>query len=84
MKRKNIIKCAIAASVITSASLGGVQINKNSSNLELSFLANIEALARGEQSDVKDCIYSEDTDCIAMHPTDPSLDVVRKNAEWPN
>ena len=46
-------------------------------------LENIEALTQMEQPDINDCIDSDEWDCIALHPTDASLDKIKENAMWP-
>lgn len=50
---------------------------------ENSFLMqNIEALTQAEQPDVNDCLYDPDTECWALHPTDPSKDIERRDSRW--
>ena len=68
---------AIAAGVAFSYDLSA-----KSGNLSYVTLANIEALAQGEQPNVDDCKKDPNYDCEALHPTDPSQDKYRENARW--
>ena len=43
---------------------------------------NVEALTGIEQPNVADCVEKKDVTCVALHPTDSTLDVKRENAEW--
>lgn len=46
-------------------------------------LENVEALSDEEMPNVDDCVDSMDVSCIALHPTNPKLDKIRPDAEWP-
>ena len=59
----------------------GVYTNQRTETMSDLMLANVEALASGEAS-VKDCV-SADSDCILLHPTDPSKDETQSKAKWP-
>lgn len=43
---------------------------------------NIEALTQAEQPDANECIKDPDYECWALHPTDPSLDIIRRGYRW--
>ena len=64
--------------------LGGLELTDTSVKVNSLFLANIEALAQSEQPDISKCISPASTDCLALHPTNPELDKVVKNARWTN
>ncbi|WP_303042258.1 NVEALA domain-containing protein [uncultured Bacteroides sp.] len=77
---KKIIKIAFVAAFAAVAGYG-VYTNQRTETMSDLMLANVEALASGEAS-VKDCV-SADSDCILLHPTDPSKDETQSKAKWP-
>lgn len=81
---KNIFKYSLVVAVLGATTLGSYQINDNSFRVGTLFLENVEALAQTEQPDVNNCKGPAKTDCIALHPTNPALDKVVKNARWTN
>ena len=70
--------------VVAIAMVSGMNVFNAQKSVELSdvALANVEALADPEQPNIKDCIEAT-SDCIALHPTDESLDQREPNARWP-
>ena len=74
------MKIAFVAAFATVAGYG-VYTNQRTETMSDLMLANVEALASGEAS-VKDCV-SADSDCILLHPTDPSKDETQSKAKWP-
>ena len=78
--RKKIMKAAFVA-VFAAVAGYGVYMNQRTEAMSDLMLANVEALASGEAS-VKDCV-SADSDCILLHPTDPSKDETQSKAKWP-
>ena len=78
--RKKIMKAAFVA-VFAAVAGYGVYTNQRTETMSDLMLANVEALASGEAS-VKDCV-SADSDCILLHPTDPSKDETQSKAKWP-
>lgn len=78
---KNIVKATIVAVVGLIAGINVFNAQKPAVLSEVA-LANVEALANPEQPNIKDCIEAE-SDCIALHPTDESLDQRKPNARWP-
>ncbi|MCR6503533.1 MULTISPECIES: NVEALA domain-containing protein [Bacteria] len=77
---KKIMRIAFVAAFATVAGYG-VYTNQRTETMSDLMLANVEALASGEAS-VKDCV-SADSDCILLHPTDPSKDETQSKAKWP-
>ena len=77
---KKIMKVAFVAAFAAVAGYG-VYTNQRTETMSDLMLANVEALASGEAS-VKDCV-SADSDCILLHPTDPSKDETQSKAKWP-
>ncbi len=77
---KKIKKVAFVAAFAAVAGYG-VYTNQRTETMSDLMLANVEALASGEAS-VKDCV-SADSDCILLHPTDPSKDETQSKAKWP-
>ena len=77
---KKIMRIAFVAAFATVAGYG-VYTNQRTETMSDLMLANVEALASGEDS-VKDCV-SADSDCILLHPTDPSKDETQSKAKWP-
>ncbi|WP_288839504.1 NVEALA domain-containing protein [uncultured Bacteroides sp.] len=77
---KKIIKIAFVAAFAAVTGYG-VYTNQRTETMSDLMLANVEALASGEAS-VKDCV-SADSDCILLHPTDPSKDETQSKAKWP-
>ena len=73
----------IFVNIVTLSSFR-VYNSSNNSILGTLLYENIEALAQTEQPDINDCIPSDDWNCIALHPTDPSKDKERVNAMWPS
>lgn len=78
---KKLIKISFVAVFATVAGYG-VYTNQKQETMSDLMLANVEALANRETS-TKDCI-SADSDCILLHPTDPSKDETQPKAKWPN
>ena len=74
------MRIAFVAAFATVAGYG-VYTNQRTETMSDLMLANVEALASGEAS-VKDCV-SADSDCILLHPTDPSKDETQSIAKWP-
>ncbi len=74
------MRIAFVAAFATVAGYG-VYTNQRTETMSDLMLANVEALASGEAS-VKDCV-SADSDCILLHPTDPSKDETQSKAKWP-
>lgn len=60
-----------------------VKVNINENTITGFTLENIEAFAQMEQPDTKDCVDSDEWDCIALHPTDPAKDKIVEDAMWP-
>ena len=54
------------------------------SEAEKFMIANVEALTQTEQPNISNCKGPASVDCIALHPTNPELDKVVKNARWTN
>ena len=79
-KIRKIIKVASVAVVAAVAGIGVYTSQKTEVTSDI-VLANVEALARGEQPDVKDCIPAT-SQCCGLNPTDPSKDQIRYNARW--
>ncbi len=77
---KKIKKVAFVAAFAAVAGYG-IYTNQRTETMSDLMLANVEALASGEAS-VKDCV-SADSDCILLHPTDPSKDETQSKAKWP-
>ena len=77
---KKIAKATLVAVVAVVAGYG-IYSNQKVDTMSDLMLANVEALASGEAS-VKDCV-SADSDCILLHPTDPSKDETQSKAKWP-
>ncbi|WP_288895313.1 NVEALA domain-containing protein [uncultured Bacteroides sp.] len=77
---KKIMKIAFVAAFAAVTGYG-VYTNQRTETMSDLMLANVEALASGEAS-VKDCV-SADSDCILLHPTDPSKDETQSKAKWP-
>ena len=77
---KKIKKVAFVAAFAAVTGYG-VYTNQRTETMSDLMLANVEALASGEDS-VKDCV-SAGTDCILLHPTDPSKDETQSKAKWP-
>ena len=77
---KKIMRIAFVAAFAAVAGYG-VYTNQRTETMSDLMLANVEALASGEAS-VKDCV-SADSDCILLHPTDPSKDETQSKAKWP-
>lgn len=82
MKKKNILKITLVNVILVGTTLGSYQISSNSFTINPLFWENIEALAQTEQPDISKCKGPASTDCIALHPTNPALDKVVKNARW--
>ena len=69
-------------SLIMLASVTGF-ISYEQVNINDLLNANVDALAQNEtQPDLSDCVYDENYQCIALHPTDPNKDQVKDNARW--
>lgn len=78
MKTKHlIITFLVVALFVTGASF--LSLKPDYSSLAID---NIEALSDPEQPNVADCVEKKDVTCVALHPTDSTLDVKRENAEW--
>ncbi|MBM6806121.1 hypothetical protein H6A24_06345 [Bacteroides caecicola] len=77
---KNAIKIMAVTAIITVAGIGAYTVQRENTMSDIA-LANVEALAQGEQADVSDCIPAS-SQCWALHPTDPSKDKIRYNARW--
>ena len=77
---KKTIKIAMVAVVAAVAGMGIYSSQKTDVTSDIA-LANVEALAQGEQPDVKDCIPAT-SQCWGLNPTDPSKDQIRYNARW--
>lgn len=77
---KKIMRVAFVAAFAAIAGYG-IYTNQKVDTMSDLMLANVEALASGEAS-VKDCV-SADSDCILLHPTDPSKDETQSKAKWP-
>lgn len=75
-------KIAMIAVLAAVAGYGVYANQKQEVTLSDTALANVEALASGEQPDVSKCKYSPDSYCEALHPTDPSQDVSMANRRW--
>ena len=80
MKKKLFIG---ASTLMIALSLGlTADLQNDFNDLSNLRLDNIEALSQAEQPDTKDCIPAKGWDCIALHPTDPSKDIVLKDHKW--
>jgi len=84
--KKKYFKYVIIMIFVNIVTLSSFRVYNSSNNSILGTLLyeNIEALAQTEQPDINDCIPSDDWNCIALHPTDPSKDKERVNAMWPS
>ena len=80
---KKYLKFAFVAAFAAIAGYGVYTSQKTNAMSEL-VLANVEALATPEQPSTNLCSWPSDSDCWALHPTDPSKDEVVPNMNWPN
>jgi len=83
MQRKNVMKLLVSAMFVVTT-VCGLCVGSLMSKPDYSKLVvdNVEALTGNEQPNVADCVEKKDVTCIALHPTDSTLDVKRENAEW--
>jgi hypothetical protein len=79
--KKKILKATFVAIVGLIAGINLYNAQKTEVLSDVA-MANVEALANTEQPNIKDCIEAS-SDCIALHPTDESLDQHKPNARWP-
>lgn len=79
--KKKIVKIAFVAAI---AAIAGYNVYSYQQFVGASdlMLANVEALADPEQPSTADCVRDLTQDCIALHPTNSSLDDTREDARW--
>lgn len=79
MKKKLLLAGAVA--LLAAAAVTGSTAYSKTNVSEL-LNANVEALARGEQPDVNECLYDPSMECWALHPSDPDKDIIRRDSRW--
>lgn len=82
--KKRFVLILISALALTSSIISKIQEMSNVWSSNELLMANVEALSDGDMPHVKDCVYDKNTNCEALHPTDPSKDEFRKHAKWPS
>lgn len=76
---------AVIIAVVMAIAGYNVYITQTKSKMSKLALANVEALADDNetQGNVDDCVFHKTETCVALHPTDSSLDKEREQAIWP-